>query len=109
MPALLSNALGLTGIHYLSEYGKDPPAPIGLCSAPARLSGRHVRRRHRSAPVLSVRRVQIPGSGFAILEGGAERAVAIVHIADAARTDAATRRFQASGLYFSRRRFRTRG
>lgn len=44
----------------------------GVRAAPARLPGRDVWHGHRSAPVLPVRRVQVPGGGLAVPQGGAE-------------------------------------
>ena len=92
----------------LTERGTDSIAETGLHPAPTRLPGRHVRQRHRSSLVLPLRRFQISRSRLTLPQGGAQRAVETVDVADAARTDVETRSGQTSRLHLGRRRFRAR-
>ncbi|KXJ82353.1 hypothetical protein RP20_CCG014407 [Aedes albopictus] len=59
--------------------GTGQTAEQGLRSSPAGLPGCHVRQGNRSAPVLSVRCVQVSRAGFTLPEGGAQRTLAVVH------------------------------
>ena len=70
-----------------TEGGKDPVAEIGLRPTSTRISGCHVWQRDRSSFVLSLRRLEIFGSGFALPQGGSQRAVEIIDVADAPRSD----------------------